>query len=268
MSGNLGEGMAILTDTTRCIGCRECVLACKQRNGLEDDKPRRWSLDDGLSARNWTSIVERPGGEYVRKQCRHCLEPACVSVCPVGALSKSATGAVVYDGAKCMGCRYCMMACPFGIPRYDWDRPVPYVRKCILCEPWIREGGKPACTEACPTEATIFGSRTELLAEAKRRIAAEPERYIDHIWGEEEVGGTSILMISSIDLSFLSYGTKLDTTPLPARTKTAMGAVPPVFVGMAATMTGLHWIIKRRMANNGEQHDDSLRTSENEGGEA
>ncbi|MCB2198856.1 4Fe-4S dicluster domain-containing protein [bacterium] len=251
MSQHVQGNKAILTDTTKCIGCRECVLACKQRNKLEQDKPRRWSLDDGLSARNWTSIVERPGGDYVRKQCRHCLEPACVSVCPVGALSKSETGAVIYDGDKCMGCRYCMMACPYGIPRYDWDLAVPYVRKCILCDDQVKQGGSPACTEACPTGATIFGTRDELIVEARRRIEADPDRYVNHIWGEDEVGGTSVMMISNIDLSFLSYGTKLDSTPLPARTKTAMGAVPAVFAGMAATMTGLHWIIKRRMENHG-----------------
>lgn len=247
------NGAAILTDTTKCIGCRECVVACKRRHDLEPDVPRRWDLDDGLSARNWTSIVEqkRPSGEpgWVRKQCRHCAQPACVSVCPVGALSKDENGAVVYDGGKCMGCRYCMMACPYGVPRYDWDAAVPYVRKCILCHEHLKQGMTPACTDACPTGATIFGTREELLEKAHKRLEKYPNRYIQHVWGEEEVGGTSVLYISDIDLSFLSYGSRLSEEPLPARTKTAMGAVPPVFAGMAGTMTGIYWIIRRRMKN-------------------
>ncbi len=258
MSVHVENGVGILTDTTKCIGCRECVAACKRRNHLEADVPRRWSLDDGLSARNWTSIIEKelPNGDpaFVRKQCRHCEEPACASVCPVGALQKDPeTGAVVYDGDKCMGCRYCMMACPYGVPRYDWDQSVPYVRKCILCNDHLKAGEKPACTEACPTGATIFGTREELLKIAHERLEKYPDRYIQHVWGEHEVGGTSVLYISNTDLSFLSYGSKLSDQTLPARTKTAMGAVPPVFAGMAGTMTGVYWIIKRRMKNQQNQ---------------
>ncbi len=237
---------AILTDTTKCIGCRECVIACKKTYNLEQEVPRRWERDDGLSARNWTSIVQKPGGKFIRKQCRHCLDPACVASCPVGALQKTDTGAVIYDGDKCMGCRYCMMACPYGVPRYDWDQPVPYIRKCILCYDRIKQGGQPACTEACPTQATIFGDRDELLAEAHRRIAAQPDLYIQRVWGEKEIGGTCVLYISDIDLSFLSYGSRLGEKPLPTRTAPAMHAVPFVFAGVGAAMAGLSWIIERR----------------------
>jgi formate dehydrogenase iron-sulfur subunit len=238
---------AILTDTTKCIGCGECVLACKKVNHLKQDVPRRWDSDDGLSARNWTSVIGRPDDKYVRKQCRHCLEPACVSACPVGAMHKTEIGAVIYDSSKCLGCRYCMMACPFGIPRYDWSRVVPYVEKCILCYDRIERGGQPACTEACPAKATIFGDRDELLAEAHRRIAANPAKYVNKVWGESEVGGTSVLYISDIDLSFLTYGEEFGNKPLPQTTRAAMESVPFAFVGMGAAMTGLHWIIQRRM---------------------
>ena len=255
---------AILTDTTKCIGCRECVLACKKINGLDREVPRRWNLDDGLSARNWTSIIDKPGKRYVRKQCRHCLEPACVSVCPVGALSRTGLGAVIYDSGKCLGCRYCMMACPYGIPRYDWDRKVPYVRKCTLCyETRLTRGLQPACTEVCPTKATIFGGREELLAEAHRRISEKPELYIPRVWGENEAGGTSVLYISDIDLSFLTYGRPLDERPLPSTTAAAMNAVPWAFVGVGAAMAGIHWIIKRRMEN--EQRSDSTPEDEQDG---
>jgi formate dehydrogenase iron-sulfur subunit len=240
---------AILTDTTKCIGCSECVIACKKTNHLAPDLPRRWDLDDGLSARNWTSVVKGPKQAFVRKQCRHCLEPACVTACPVGALQKTDTGAVIYDSAKCMGCRYCMMACPYGIPRYDWDEMVPFVRKCILCYEKIKSGSQPACTKACPTGATVFGERDTLLAEARRRISATPGLYIQRVWGEDEVGGTSVLYVSNADLSFLTQGVALGKAPLPQSTSPAMNAVPFAFTGALAAMAGLSWIIGRRIKN-------------------
>ena len=239
---------AILTDTTKCIGCNECVLACKKVNDLKQDVPRRWDSNDGLSARNWASVIGRPDDKYVRKQCRHCLEPACVSACPVGAMHKTELGPVVYDSSKCIGCRYCMMACPFGIPRYEWTDVVPYVRKCVLCyETRLKVGRQPACTEACPTHATIFGDRDELLAEAHGRIQKNPGKYVNRVWGESEVGGTSVLYISDIDLSFLTYGEHFGASPIPQTTRVAMGSVPFAFVGMGAAMSGLYWIIHRRM---------------------
>ncbi len=247
---------AILTDTTKCIGCNQCGIACKRVNHLAPDAPRRWDLDDGLSARNWTSIVEGPKRTFARKQCRHCLEPACVSACPVGALSKTSIGAVVYDSAKCMGCRYCMMACPYGIPRYDWELTVPYVRKCILCYDRIREGGQPACTEACPTKTTIFGDRGVLLTEAHRRIAVSPGLYVNKVWGEHDLGGTSVLYISNVDLSFLAAGSPAGSSPLPETTALAMHAVPFAFTGVVGAMAGLNWIINRRMKKQSEGTDD------------
>lgn len=253
---------AILTDVTKCIGCLECVVACKRTNRLEPDVPRIWQKDDGLSAENWTSILGKPGKHYVRKQCRHCLEPACVTVCPVGALHRTKEGPVIYNNAKCLGCRYCMMACPYGIPRYDWDHQVPYVRKCILCYDRIKTGQQPACTEACPEKATIFGSRKELLAEAHRRIRENSSLYIDHVWGEYEIGGSSVLYISDIDLGFLSYQSKLSPKPLPQTTSLAMKAVPAAFVGMGGVMYGLNWIIRRRMEL--QRPDDKKEDSDDE----
>ena len=246
---------AILTDTTKCIGCNECALACKQANHLPPDAPRRWDLEDGLSARNWTSVVEGPNRTYARQQCRHCLEPACVSACPVGALSKTPIGAVVYDNSKCMGCRYCMMACAYGIPRYDWDQTVPYVRKCILCYDRIRNGGQPACTEACPAKATVFGDRDELLREAHRRIAAAPGLYVNKVWGEFDLGGASVIAISNVNLSFLTPQSPAGSEPLPETTALAMHSVPFAFTGVVAAMAGLNWIINRRMRKQREESD-------------
>lgn len=239
--------VAILTDVTKCIGCLECVAGCKETNDLPLDQPRHWQKNDGLSARNWTSILRPEEGHYVRKQCRHCLEPACAAACPVGALHQTEKGAVVYDGDKCLGCRYCMMACPYGIPRYDWDQPVPYVRKCILCYERLEKGEQPGCTAACPTGATIFGERDELIAEGHRRIAEKPDLYINRVWGEHEFGGTSVLYVSDIDLGFLSYAGHPENKALPETTALAMKAVPFAFVGMGGVMYGINWIIKRRM---------------------
>ncbi len=238
---------AILTDVTKCIGCEKCVAACVTENKLSPALPARWTRDDGLSAERFTAI-ERKGTNNVRKQCRHCLEPACASACPVGALHKTPEGPVVYDGSKCLGCRYCMMACPFGIPRYQWGSTVPYVRKCTMChENRVKQGRQPACTEACPTQATIFGERTELLAEAHRRLGADPARYQPVVWGETDVGGTSVLYLSPIPLDFLGVGRVQHERALPELTVTAMEAVPPVFVGVGAVLTGVRWIIGRRM---------------------
>jgi formate dehydrogenase iron-sulfur subunit len=255
---------AILTDITKCIGCLQCVAACKEVNNLKFDIPRTWQKEDGLSALNWTSIVEKPDHHYVRKQCRHCLEPACVSACPVGALHKTELGAVIYDSKKCLGCRYCMMACPYGIPRYDWDEAVPYVRKCIMCYDRIKEGKQPACTEICPQQATIFGERDDLIKIAHQRIKDNPGKYINRVWGEHEIGGTSVLYVSDIDLGFLAYRPDMGTTPLPQMTSTAMKAVLPAFVGMGSVMLGLNWIIRRRMELNKKQEPDKQESEEQE----
>ncbi len=244
---------AILTDVTKCIGCLQCSSACKMVNQLDLDKPRVWQKGDGLSARNWTSILQQPDNHYVRKQCRHCLEPACASACPVGALHTTEKGAVVYDSEKCLGCRYCMMACPYGIPRYDWDEVVPYVRKCILCHDRLQDGQEPGCTEACPTGATIFGERDKLLAEAHKRLKAEPDKYIQRVYGEHEFGGTSVLYVSDIDLDFLTEGASRDAS-LPSTTDLAMKSVPFAFVGMGGVMYGINWAIRRRMKRSEELH--------------
>ncbi len=243
---------AILTDTTLCTGCETCVHACKQTYQLGRDRAWRWKTKiDDLSSTRFTTIVTRPGGKHVRQQCRHCLEPACVSACLVGALQKTALGPVTYDQDRCMGCRYCMMACPYGIPRYVWESPVPYVRKCIMCYDRIKDGGQPACTESCPYGATIFGTRAEMLEEARRRITENPHKYYPHgephIYGEHEVGGVSVLYISDISLEFLGWQAELGTEPVPALTWGALSKVPPIALGVAAAMSGIYWVIGRRM---------------------
>jgi len=239
---------AILTDTTRCVGCEKCVVACKQANSLPADTPRRWKrrIDD-LSSTRFTTLERRPGGRFVRKQCRHCLEPACVSACIVGALQKQPDGAVTYDPELCMGCRYCMVACPYSIPRYDWEQSVPYLRKCDMCYQRVQDGEQPACVAACPSKATIFGDRDQLLAEAHRRIKAEPARYLDRVWVEHEVGGTSVLYISDISLDFLGNLPELGEAPLPPLTWAALSKVPSLVLGVGGLMAGVWWVSERRI---------------------
>jgi formate dehydrogenase iron-sulfur subunit len=242
----------ILNDVTRCIGCEACVDACKRTNGLplEDPPPRVGGSRDRLSATRWTSVVRHAEGGNVRKQCRHCLEPACVSACPVGALQRTAEGAVIYDKSLCMGCRYCMMACPFGIPRYEWTSVSPSVRKCVFCYEEMRSGrlDRPACVTACPADATSFGDRDALIAEARSRTEAEPGRYQQQIWGLKEVGGTRVIYVAHTDLPSLGWRgpEALGSDPLPDLTWDALRKVPFEFFGMGGLMMGLWWIIERR----------------------
>jgi formate dehydrogenase iron-sulfur subunit len=165
----------------------------------------------------------------------------------VAAMQKTADGPVVYDGSKCMGCRYCLMACPYGIPRYEWHTSVPYVRKCNLCYERLQAGMLPACVDACPEQAVIFGQREVLLAEARHRLKAEPGRYIQNIDGEHEVGGTSILYISDTPLDFLSVNRYSGQEALPDLTEPWLSQVPLIALGMTALMAAPYWIIKRRM---------------------
>jgi formate dehydrogenase iron-sulfur subunit len=270
------KSVAILTDVTRCIGCEECVAACRETNQTGEDAPYRWQQDpDGLSSTRWTTITRAGEGRYVRVHCRHCLDPACAAACPVAALRPTESGAVAYDASICMGCRYCMMACPFRMTRYEWESPIPRVRKCILCYEKLKSGElkQPACTEACPKDATIFGERDELLAEAKRRIRDEPGRYLDHVWGEHELGGTSVLYISDVDLADAGWPAHLGTAPVPQLARDVLHSVPPTFVGVAAAMYGLHWFTRRKqqVAEAAEQqgaaaetHPDEAQRSEEE----
>jgi formate dehydrogenase iron-sulfur subunit len=240
---------AILTDVPKCIGCEECVAACKKANDTgETDAPWKWQGDaTELSSTRWTTIAHTQG-RHVRVHCRHCLDPACAAACPVGALHTTAEGAVAYDASICMGCRYCMVACPFRMTRYEWDSPIPRVRKCILCHDAVKSGrlSQPACTAACPTGATLFGERDALLAEARKRIQARPDTYINHIWGEHEVGGTSVLYISDVELVSAGWPARLPDHAVPDLAKRVLGTVPTTFLTVGAAMAGIHWIVQRR----------------------
>ena len=231
---------ALLIDVTRCIGCKECVRACLEAHDLGSDA----EAVTGLSAHALTALSER-GDLYVRQLCRHCVTPACASVCPVEALRKTPEGPVVYDASRCLGCRYCLQACPFGVPRYEWDKSVPSVVKCDMCAARVAEGKQTACAEACPAEATVFGFRDELIAEAHRRIADNPGTYHPVVYGELDAGGTSVLFLSPVPFEEIGFP-QLGDQPLPALTAHALEKIPGIVSIGGALLAGIWWITRRR----------------------
>jgi len=233
---------AFLIDITKCIGCGACTQACQQINDLPVEKdPAK------LSSTVWTTVQHRDGLN-VKRQCMHCEDPACASVCPVKALHKTPEGPVVYDASRCIGCRYCMVACPFSIPTYEWDKPLPKVQKCIMCyEKRVSKGLPPACASVCPTGATKFGERDDLVAEARQRIANDPKRYVNHIYGLEEAGGTSVLYLSPVPFEELGLPTNLLDTPYPQETWNILTKIPNIVSVGAVLMVGIHWVVNRRM---------------------
>lgn len=230
----------LLIDFTKCIGCQACAYACKETNGLPGD------VEKELSATAYT-VVKEKGDLFYRRLCMHCNEPSCKSVCPVGAFEKTPQGAVIYHAYKCIGCRYCMQACPFSVPTYEWKKRAPKVKKCTMCFERQKEGKITACAEACPTGATIFGERQELLAEAQKRLKENPDLYVNHIYGEKEVGGTSVMLLSSVPFDKLGFPTNLPQESLPSLTWKALSTVPSIVIFGGTLLYGIWWMIDRRM---------------------
>jgi len=259
------DHVGCLVDTTRCIGCRKCEEACNRSNQLPlpaTPFDNRWVLNERRrpDATRLTVINSYDGSpsaiQYDRKetnikvQCMHCLDPACVSACIVGALTKSEEGPVLYDADKCIGCRYCMVACPFEIPAYEFENPTtPKVMKCTYCvDEQEKTGASPACATACPMEAIVFGKRSDILELGRLRIEEQPDRYIDHIYGEKEVGGTSWLYLSGRPHEELDLPVLPETAP-PRLSESIQhgifnyGALPLVFYG---SLSGFMWVAKRK----------------------
>jgi Fe-S-cluster-containing dehydrogenase component len=189
---------------------------------------------------------------YRKQQCNHCLEPACASACFVGAFTKTPEGAVVYDASVCVGCRYCLVACPFDIPAYEYDEALePRVMKCTLCQPRLAEGKLPGCVEACPMEALTFGKRDDLIAVAHERIRKYPGRYIDHIYGQDEMGGTSWLYLTGAPFEDVGLRTDLGVTPAPEFTSGALSLVPMV-IGLWPVLLGGIYVMSHRKEREAE----------------
>jgi Fe-S-cluster-containing dehydrogenase component len=250
--GGYPDSGGVLHDTTMCIGCRLCEKACNEVNDLPvpaqpfDDmsvlETRRRTDDKTYTVVNRYDVDGDAKSPMFRKfQCNHCLEPACLSACFVAAYAKTPEGAVTYDASVCVGCRYCIVACPFDVPTYEYDEPLePRVMKCTMCHPRLLEGKLPGCVESCPQEALVFGKREDLIALARERIRKQPDRYVDHIYGEHEMGGTSWLYISGAPFEELGFRMDLGTTPAPELTSGALSSVPIIMGVWPALLGGIY----------------------------
>jgi Fe-S-cluster-containing dehydrogenase component len=271
------EGMGVLVDLTRCIGCRSCEAACNREQQLPapavpfDDPSVFDHVGHGGQKRrpdeNAYTVVNRyepaaGGGPVYRKvQCNHCNEPACLTSCFVNAYTKTREGAVVYNPKVCVGCRNCMIACPFHVPAYSYSSAFnPMVKKCIFCyDTRLKVGRPPACVEICPQEALTFSHRRDLLRLARERIKANPGRYVDHIYGETEAGGTAWLYLSGVPFDQVGFDTTLGGDPIISNVKDFLSTVPMVLAIWPALFTGFHLLASRKkgQADGDHSHPDT-----------
>ncbi len=255
------DRMGVLVDTTVCIGCRKCEWACKTAHNLPtaslesyDDKSvfkqMRRPDDKALTVVN--EYPAKLGELYpttVKVQCMHCDHPACVSACIVGAFSKQENGSVIWDTDRCIGCRYCMVACPFQVPAFEYEKAInPQIKKCDFCFERTKVGKLPACVDICPVEALTYGKREELVKVARERIRLYPKRYINNIYGEYEVGGTSWMYLASREFAELQFP-KLGNNPAPGVSEAIQHGIFAYFVppiALYALLGGVMWINKNK----------------------
>jgi formate dehydrogenase iron-sulfur subunit len=239
--------VGILVDVTKCTGCEKCVAACVAANGLnrEAAERERATARDGLSANRLCTVRPLEGGRYARLACMHCLEPSCVAACLVGGLAKAKEGPVVYDSSKCIGCRYCMLACPYHVPRYEWSETIPFVKKCHLCLERLGEGKAPACVEACPQQALTFGERDSLLEKARELVRRQADRYLPKVWGESAWGGTSVLYVSDVDLVAAGWPGE-DAASIPSVTEPLIETTPVIGLTVGFGLWAISAFIGRR----------------------
>ncbi len=256
---NQTEFFGILYDSTRCVGCQQCEIVCAEEHGLPapdaDDVPtvgvKRKTNENRRSVIN---AYETSNGEvYVKNQCMHCAQPACASACLTQAMHKTEEGPIIWREDKCMGCRYCMVSCPFDIPKFEYNSANPKIVKCDMCFDRQQGGQLPACVANCPAEALTFGTRRELIAEAHRRISSDPDLYYDQVYGEHEAGGTSFLYIASVPFQEIGLNTKLQHSSYPELTKGFLYSVPSIFVLWPALLLGIY---KSTKNNSNDEEDE------------
>ena len=270
--GGYPDSMGVLVDLTKCVGCRTCEAACNKEQGLPDpDKPfddmsvfdelqhngqKRRTTEKAYTVVNRYDVGDREEGPVFRKfQCNHCNEPACLTSCFVNAYTKTEEGAVIYDSKVCVGCRTCMVACPFYVPAYSYSDPLnPIVKKCIMCyDTRVKFGKPPACVEACPQEVMTFGKRKDLIKLGHERIKDNPGKYIDHIYGENEVGGTAWMYISDVPFEEVGFNTHIGEQPIISYVKEFLTIVPMVLTIWPALFTGFHLLSNRKEALKNEK---------------
>ena len=240
------EPVGVLIDTTRCLGCRMCEASCAEAHGLpEPDLADNLIFDKqrNPTESQWTVVNRyrtKAGEIFAKRQCMHCSQPACAAACPTKAMYKTKEGPVIWRADKCMGCRYCMVSCPFDVPKFEYNKAVPKIQKCILCWDRLQEGKKPACVENCPGEALLFGKRSDLIETGKTRIYANPGKYVHQIYGERDVGGTGCLYLSAVPFEQIGFRTDLGTTPYPEYTRQFLYGVPIVLILWPAMLLALH----------------------------
>ncbi|MCS7280176.1 MAG: 4Fe-4S dicluster domain-containing protein [Desulfobacterota bacterium] len=245
------EFFGVLVDTTRCIGCRTCEASCAESHSLPipniEDKSvfTKIRKPDEKTLTVVNRFLTEKGEIYVKIQCMHCNQPGCVAACLVKAMKKRKEGPVTWD-ENCMGCRYCMVSCPFDIPKFEYDEAFGRIMKCDMCYGRISSGKVPACVEVCPKEALTFGTRRDILNEAKKRIYQTPGLYVPYIYGENEVGGTAFLYISSYPFEKLNFQMDLGYTPYPEYTTGFLYSVPVILILWPAFLTGIHYLTKER----------------------
>ena len=249
------EFQGMLYDSTRCVGCRLCEVVCAETHNLPVLKVK---LKTGVLRKNsetQRTVINKfatsKGDVSAKKQCMHCNEPACAAACLTQAMHKTKEGPVIWRSEKCMGCRFCMVSCPFDVPKFEYHSANPKIQKCDMCYDRIVSGGIPACAEACG-DALIFGSRSLLIAEARRRIAENPKDYVDQIYGEYVAGGTGFLHIGPVPFNELGMNTGLQNSSYPALTKGFLYSVPAVFVLLPSVLLGIHEATKNNQTNDEE----------------
>lgn len=261
----LPEAVGMLYDSTLCIGCKACVVACKEANDMPADVDGYggglYDAPEGLNEYTRNIIqLWRDEEEYafVKKQCMHCVDPACVSACMLHALSKDPkNGVVSWAQDRCVGCRYCQVACPFGVPQFEFASRNPRIMKCEMCRHRLAEGKEPACTEVCPRGAVTFGTREELLREAQRRLYEKPDLYVQKVYGEHELGGTQVLYLSAVP--FENLGFQFDSTEgVPQTQQTVQEAVYRGFIAPVALYAALGFVMfrNRRAGQQGEGEEN------------
>lgn len=266
-SGGFGEPYAVLVDTTRCVGCNTCTSACAEANGLpEPEDPEAVTRP---TTTQWTAIGRyktSKGEVFAKHQCMHCVSPACHSACLTAAMEKTPRGPVVWREDKCMGCRFCMISCPFDGPKFEYSSTNPRIRKCVMCADRIAKGQQPACVENCPEGALTFGKRSDLLRDAHKRIGDAPEQYVDHVYGEREAGGTSWLYLASVPFEEIGFPANVGETSYPMLTAPFLYSVPFVLTLAPTLLVGVAKAM--RHGDEGDGHETPNGTSAGNGAAA